>query len=210
MRPEIDHRLASIGAEIARAEQALERYYAFEQGKLSPSAATSALAAPGAPRGPPSPARRTLPLDARRARPRADAGRSGSGRRPTRTRRCRKRAAEGESASPPTDPGATGRRTSADPAHLQARHARGLRNVRKSGPSWNRTNDLGIKSLDRTAARCCRKLKVPACGRVVFARHCTKLQPAETSRYSKRYSAAVRIRLPPMSTEAAKPIPADH
>ena len=36
-RPEIEQRLASIGAEIARAEQALERYYeAFERGKLSP------------------------------------------------------------------------------------------------------------------------------------------------------------------------------
>jgi site-specific DNA recombinase len=36
-RPEIEQRLASIRAEIARAEQALERYYeAFEQGKLSP------------------------------------------------------------------------------------------------------------------------------------------------------------------------------
>jgi site-specific DNA recombinase len=35
-RPEIEQRLASIGAEIARVEQALERYYeAFEQGKLS-------------------------------------------------------------------------------------------------------------------------------------------------------------------------------
>jgi len=36
-RPEIEQRLASIGAEITRGEQALERYYeAFEQGKLSP------------------------------------------------------------------------------------------------------------------------------------------------------------------------------
>jgi site-specific DNA recombinase len=36
-RPEIEQRLASVGAEITRAEQALERYYeAFEQGKLSP------------------------------------------------------------------------------------------------------------------------------------------------------------------------------
>jgi site-specific DNA recombinase len=36
-RPEFEQQLASIGAEIARAEQALERYYeAFEQGKLSP------------------------------------------------------------------------------------------------------------------------------------------------------------------------------
>jgi site-specific DNA recombinase len=36
-RPEIEQRLGSIRAEIARAEQALERYYeAFEQGKLSP------------------------------------------------------------------------------------------------------------------------------------------------------------------------------
>jgi site-specific DNA recombinase len=36
-RAEIEQRLASIGAEIVRAEQALERYYeAFEQGKLSP------------------------------------------------------------------------------------------------------------------------------------------------------------------------------
>jgi site-specific DNA recombinase len=36
-RPEINQRLASIAAEITRAEQALERYYeAFEEGKLSP------------------------------------------------------------------------------------------------------------------------------------------------------------------------------
>jgi site-specific DNA recombinase len=36
-RPEFEQRLASIGAEITRAEQALERYYeAFERGKLSP------------------------------------------------------------------------------------------------------------------------------------------------------------------------------
>ena len=35
-RPAFEHRLASIGAEIVRAEQALERYYeAFEQGKLT-------------------------------------------------------------------------------------------------------------------------------------------------------------------------------
>src|SRR5437016_10159907 len=36
LRPEFEQRLASIGAEITRAEQALERYYdAFEQGKLT-------------------------------------------------------------------------------------------------------------------------------------------------------------------------------
>jgi site-specific DNA recombinase len=36
-RPKLEQRLASISAEIARAEHALERYYeAFEQGKLSP------------------------------------------------------------------------------------------------------------------------------------------------------------------------------
>ena len=36
-RPEFEQRLASIGAEITRAEHALDRYYdAFEQGKLSP------------------------------------------------------------------------------------------------------------------------------------------------------------------------------
>ncbi len=36
-RPELEQRLASIAAEITRAEQALERYHdAFEQGKLSP------------------------------------------------------------------------------------------------------------------------------------------------------------------------------
>jgi site-specific DNA recombinase len=36
-RPEFEQRLASVGAEIARAERALERYYeAFERGKLSP------------------------------------------------------------------------------------------------------------------------------------------------------------------------------
>ena len=39
-RPESEHRLASIAAEITRAEQALERYYeAFEQVTLYPSAA---------------------------------------------------------------------------------------------------------------------------------------------------------------------------
>ena len=43
------------------------------------------------------------------------------------------RAAEDEGAPPAADPGATCRRTSADPTHLQARHARALRNVRKSG-----------------------------------------------------------------------------
>ena len=37
LRPESEQRLASIGAEITRAEHALDRYYdAFEQGKLSP------------------------------------------------------------------------------------------------------------------------------------------------------------------------------
>jgi exonuclease VII small subunit len=36
-RPMLEQRLASIGAEIARAEQSLEHYFdAFEQGKLSP------------------------------------------------------------------------------------------------------------------------------------------------------------------------------
>jgi site-specific DNA recombinase len=36
LRPEFEQRLASIGAEITRAEQALDRYYeAFEQGKLT-------------------------------------------------------------------------------------------------------------------------------------------------------------------------------
>jgi hypothetical protein len=36
-RPDFEQRLASIGAEITRAERALERYYeAFEQGTLSP------------------------------------------------------------------------------------------------------------------------------------------------------------------------------
>jgi site-specific DNA recombinase len=44
-RPELEERLASIGAEIARAEQALERYYeAFEQGKLSPERCQERLA----------------------------------------------------------------------------------------------------------------------------------------------------------------------
>jgi site-specific DNA recombinase len=43
------------------------------------------------------------------------------------------------SATEPADPGATRRRTSANPAHLQARHARGLRNVRKSGACRDRT-----------------------------------------------------------------------
>jgi site-specific DNA recombinase len=44
-RPEVEQRLASISAEIARAEQALERYYeAFEQGKLSPKRCDERLA----------------------------------------------------------------------------------------------------------------------------------------------------------------------
>jgi site-specific DNA recombinase len=73
-RPEIEQRLASIGAEITRAEQALERYYeAFEQGKLSPHAATSGsrgsrrASKTFAPRKPNSPSRpRTRPDTARR------------------------------------------------------------------------------------------------------------------------------------------------
>jgi site-specific DNA recombinase len=44
-RPEFEQRLAHIGAEITRAEQALERYYeAFEQGKLSPERCETRLA----------------------------------------------------------------------------------------------------------------------------------------------------------------------
>lgn len=44
-RPEFEQRLASIAAEITRAEQALERYYeAFEQGKLSPERCEDRLA----------------------------------------------------------------------------------------------------------------------------------------------------------------------
>ncbi len=44
-RPEFEQRLASIGAEITRAEQALERYNeAFEQGKLSPERCEDRLA----------------------------------------------------------------------------------------------------------------------------------------------------------------------
>src|SRR5579862_154920 len=44
-RPQFEQRLASIGAEITRAEQALERYYeAFEGGKLSPERCEDRLA----------------------------------------------------------------------------------------------------------------------------------------------------------------------
>src|SRR5258708_23001933 len=44
-RPEFEQRLASISAEITRAEQSLERYYeAFEQGKLSPERCEDRLA----------------------------------------------------------------------------------------------------------------------------------------------------------------------
>jgi DNA invertase Pin-like site-specific DNA recombinase len=78
----------------------------------------AALARPGAARRPPRPTSRTLPLDAGRARTWADAGRSRSRCRPTRGRHRRRRAAEGEGAPPPTDPGATRRRTSADPTRL--------------------------------------------------------------------------------------------
>jgi Recombinase zinc beta ribbon domain len=86
-RPEIEHRLGSTRAEIARAEQARERYYeAFEQGKLSPErceqrltrlqarlddlhgqhAELAASTPHGVPR--PDPDRRPAPLGADRAR----------------------------------------------------------------------------------------------------------------------------------------------
>ena len=51
-RPELEQRLASISAEITRAEHALERYYeAFEQGTLSAERCeTTTDAPPSAPR----------------------------------------------------------------------------------------------------------------------------------------------------------------
>ncbi len=93
----------------------------------------TALAAPGAARRPPRPGSRTRAAEPTRARTRPDASRSHSRRRPTRTRPRRRRAAERKGPPPANDPGATRRRTNADSSHLQARHPRGLRNVRKSG-----------------------------------------------------------------------------
>ena len=55
-----------------------------------------------------------------------------------------RRAAEDEGAPPLLIPGATRRGTSADPAHLEARYARGFRNVRKSGAYRDRTGDLRL------------------------------------------------------------------
>ncbi|MCP9486396.1 MAG: recombinase family protein [Gaiellaceae bacterium MAG52_C11] len=148
-RPELEQRVASIAAEIARAEQALERYYeAFEQGTLSPQRCNqTAHATPSAPRRPPRPTRRTLPHNATRGRTRAHGGRSRCGRRPTRTGCGRGRAAEDQGASPTPDRRNPRRRPSTDPADLQARCARGLRNVRKSGRYWARTSDPQLVEL---------------------------------------------------------------
>ncbi len=112
----------------------------------------AALAAPGAARGPPRPGSRALPLDAGGGRTWGDAGRSRSRGRPTRTRHRRRRAAEGEGASPAPDRRATRRRTRANSAHLQARHARGLRNVRKSGARRNRTGTSFRQSTESQPA----------------------------------------------------------
>jgi site-specific DNA recombinase len=123
-RPEIEQRLASIGAEIARAEQALERYHeAFDRASSPRTLRGAALAAASAARRPPRPTSRTLPGDAGRGRTWANAGRSRSHRQPTRRGHRERRAAEDESTPPATDPRATRRRTSADPPHLQGSHA---------------------------------------------------------------------------------------
>jgi hypothetical protein len=144
--PRSEQRLASIGAEITRAEQALERYHeAFEQRKLSPDRCEERLSRLQARledlRGQQAELAPSTRDEAGHGRRRS---RSRSRRRPTRTRHRRRRAAEGEGAPPAADPGATRRRTSADSAHLQARHARGLRNVRKSGACRDRTGDLRL------------------------------------------------------------------
>lgn len=144
-RPEIEQRLASIGAEIARAEQALERYFeAFEQGRLSPERCDERLTRLharledlGAQQAELS---LSSPDEAGRAPTPADLAAVADQLEPPR----RREAGRDEGAPAAADPGATRRRTSADSAHVQARHARGLRNVRKSGACRDRTGDLRL------------------------------------------------------------------
>ncbi len=69
---------------------------------------------------------------------------------------------EGEGTPAAADRGTTRQRPNRDLAHLPARHAHGLRNVRKSGPCWDRTSDLGIKSGCRRLLRaraCCHETR---------------------------------------------------
>ena len=132
----------TFGAEITRAEQALERYdEAFEQGRLSPERCEERLSRLRA---------RLEDLHAQQAelaplrpgggRTGADPGRSRSRRRPTRGRHY-EREPQRTRRSSATDPGATGQRTSGSPTDLQARDTRGSRNVRKSGACRARTGD---------------------------------------------------------------------
>jgi hypothetical protein len=65
-----------------------------------------------------------------------------------------------DGARPALDRGATRRGTSADPGHLQARHAGGFRNVRKSGGGGNRTRVRGCP--DRTSTSVVRTWISPA------------------------------------------------
>ncbi len=119
-RPALEQRLASIGAEIARAEQAIERYYeAFEQGTLS---------------------RRH---DARRGHTRAHGRRPRRHRRPPRPTDLRGRTATSESSPAEPHRRTQSRKPHKDPPHLPRRHGHGLRNVRKSGGGGNRTRVRG-------------------------------------------------------------------
>jgi len=130
-RPALEQRLASISAEITRAEQALERYYeAFEQGKLSAERCDERLSRLQTRledlRGQHAELTGSGPDQGTQTPTCAELGRH---RRPTRPARRRRRTAASESAPPPADRRAQGQRPRRDPAHLPRRHAHGLRNV---------------------------------------------------------------------------------
>ena len=147
-RPEFEQLLASIGAEIARAEQSLERYYeAFEQGKLSPERCEDRLTHLQT---------RLDDLRAQRAELELQAPHAASSA-PTAADLAEvadlveeviadANPQETKLAPPPAHRRATRQQPHRDPADLPARHTGGLRNIRKSGPGRDRTCDLGIKS----------------------------------------------------------------
>ena len=144
-RPELAQRLASIGAEITRAEQALERYYeAFERGTLSAERCEQRLTRLQARLDDlRTPTSRSLPPNATRAHTRAHGRRPRPGRRPPRTRHRRSRPTTSESTLTPADRRTPRQQPHRDQADLPARYAHGLRNVRKSGGGGNRTRVRG-------------------------------------------------------------------
>jgi len=140
----------------------LERYYeAFERGKLSPERCEERLTRVQARlddlRAPRS---RTLAPSATRGGTRAHSRRPRRRRRRTRPRHRRRRAAEGEGTTAAAHRGTARQRSGGDPPHLPHRHARGLRNVRKSGRNRTLRKPGGARRAD--APRRLNRLLSPA------------------------------------------------